>query len=205
MLCTFELYLCAAAELGINHYYLPCPSLLSLILLFNALFSFPLLFSSQGIWSCIHGVHIDMKKKAPELDFSPQANMLHLLKSAKSVALSPKRNTVLLQPSLLDVMSGKGSATGTTNTIYFKQHLCNGSQGFCCRRAVKRSVGLHEFSDVTLPFPYRVSTSKSDSLHLVARSNGIDRHDWKHFRWHSLRAKAADNVSASLPSIQTSA
>uniref|UniRef100_A0A672Z6Q3 Glutamate receptor n=1 Tax=Sphaeramia orbicularis TaxID=375764 RepID=A0A672Z6Q3_9TELE len=58
-----------------------------------------LLFTiSRGIWSCIHGVHIDMKKKAPELDFSPQANMLHLLKSAKSIALSsPKRNTVLLQ------------------------------------------------------------------------------------------------------------
>uniref|UniRef100_A0A8C7YR23 Glutamate receptor n=1 Tax=Oryzias sinensis TaxID=183150 RepID=A0A8C7YR23_9TELE len=69
-----------------------------------------LLFTiSRGIWSCIHGVHIDMKKKAPELDFSPQANMLHLLKSAKSLALSsPKRNTVLLQPSILDVMSGKG-------------------------------------------------------------------------------------------------
>uniref|UniRef100_M3ZFC4 Glutamate receptor n=1 Tax=Xiphophorus maculatus TaxID=8083 RepID=M3ZFC4_XIPMA len=65
---------------------------------------------SRGIWSCIHGVHIDMKKKAPELDFSPQANMLHLLKSAKSIALSsPKRNTVLLQPSILDMMSGKGT------------------------------------------------------------------------------------------------
>uniref|UniRef100_A0A3Q3KAB8 Glutamate receptor n=1 Tax=Monopterus albus TaxID=43700 RepID=A0A3Q3KAB8_MONAL len=58
-----------------------------------------LLFTiSRGIWSCIHGVHIDMKKKTPELDFSPQANMLHLLKSAKSIAMSsPKRNTVLLQ------------------------------------------------------------------------------------------------------------
>uniref|UniRef100_A0A672IHT1 Glutamate receptor n=1 Tax=Salarias fasciatus TaxID=181472 RepID=A0A672IHT1_SALFA len=55
-----------------------------------------LLFTiSRGIWSCIHGVHIDMKKKAPELDFSPQANMLHLLKSAKSIALSsPKRNSL---------------------------------------------------------------------------------------------------------------
>lgn len=53
-----------------------------------------------------------MKKKKPELNFSPQANMLHLLKSAKSVALSsPKRNTVLLQPSILDVMTGKGSVT----------------------------------------------------------------------------------------------
>lgn len=54
-----------------------------------------------------------MKKKKPELNFSPQANMLHLLKSAKSVALSsPKRNTVLLQPSILDVMTGKGTGTG---------------------------------------------------------------------------------------------
>uniref|UniRef100_A0A672Z6S7 Glutamate receptor n=1 Tax=Sphaeramia orbicularis TaxID=375764 RepID=A0A672Z6S7_9TELE len=74
-----------------------------------------LLFTiSRGIWSCIHGVHIDMKKKAPELDFSPQANMLHLLKSAKSIALSsPKRNTVLLQPTILDMVSGKGNATLT--------------------------------------------------------------------------------------------
>ncbi|XP_029706386.1 glutamate receptor ionotropic, NMDA 2A isoform X1 [Takifugu rubripes] len=71
-----------------------------------------LLFTiSRGIWSCIHGVHIDMKKKKPELNFSPQANMLHLLRSAKSVALSsPKRNTVLLQPSILDVMTGKGNS-----------------------------------------------------------------------------------------------
>lgn len=52
-----------------------------------------------------------MKKKAPELDFSPQANMLHLLKSAKSMALpSPKRNTVVVQPTILDMMSGKGTA-----------------------------------------------------------------------------------------------
>uniref|UniRef100_A0AAX7UMC3 Glutamate receptor n=1 Tax=Astatotilapia calliptera TaxID=8154 RepID=A0AAX7UMC3_ASTCA len=65
---------------------------------------------SRGIWSCIHGVHIDMKKKAPELGFSPQANMLHLLKSAKSIALpSPKRNTVVVQPSIIDMMSGKGT------------------------------------------------------------------------------------------------
>uniref|UniRef100_A0A8C6UZR9 Glutamate receptor n=1 Tax=Neogobius melanostomus TaxID=47308 RepID=A0A8C6UZR9_9GOBI len=69
-----------------------------------------LLFTiSRGIWSCIHGVHIDMKKKSPELDFSPQANMLHLLKSAKSMALSsPKPNTVVVQPSIMDVMTGKG-------------------------------------------------------------------------------------------------
>uniref|UniRef100_A0A8D2ZD30 Glutamate receptor n=1 Tax=Scophthalmus maximus TaxID=52904 RepID=A0A8D2ZD30_SCOMX len=76
-----------------------------------------LLFTiSRGIWSCIHGVHIDMKKKAPELDFSPQANMLHLLKSAKSMALSsPKRNTVLVQPSIMDVMTGKGTLSITND------------------------------------------------------------------------------------------
>lgn len=78
----------------------------------SKVFCISLSLSSQGIWSCIHGVHIDMKKKAPELDFSPQANMLHLLKSAKSMALSsPKRNTVLVQPSIMDVMTGKGTAT----------------------------------------------------------------------------------------------
>ncbi|KAM4603323.1 glutamate receptor ionotropic, NMDA 2A [Polymixia lowei] len=71
-----------------------------------------LLFTiSRGIWSCIHGVHIEMKKKTPELDFSPQANMLHLLKSAKSITMSsPKRNTVLLQPSIMEMMSGKGNS-----------------------------------------------------------------------------------------------
>uniref|UniRef100_A0A8C7YMQ9 Glutamate receptor n=1 Tax=Oryzias sinensis TaxID=183150 RepID=A0A8C7YMQ9_9TELE len=99
-----------------------------------------LLFTiSRGIWSCIHGVHIDMKKKAPELDFSPQANMLHLLKSAKSLALSsPKRNTVLLQPSILDVMSGKGivimfyitqTSFNDVNASKFKLNAA-GPQGF---------------------------------------------------------------------------
>uniref|UniRef100_A0A667X2P0 Glutamate receptor n=1 Tax=Myripristis murdjan TaxID=586833 RepID=A0A667X2P0_9TELE len=65
-----------------------------------------LLFTiSRGIWSCIHGVHIEMKKKTPELDFSPQANMLHLLKSAKSITMSsPKRNTVLLQPNIIEMI-----------------------------------------------------------------------------------------------------
>uniref|UniRef100_A0A7N6A3D9 Glutamate receptor n=1 Tax=Anabas testudineus TaxID=64144 RepID=A0A7N6A3D9_ANATE len=85
-----------------------------------------LLFTiSRGIWSCIHGVHIDMKKKTPELDFSPQANMLHLLKSAKSIALSsPKRNaTVLLQPSILDMMSGKGTVH---HNVYILNSLNSG-------------------------------------------------------------------------------
>ncbi|KAI3352477.1 hypothetical protein L3Q82_005427 [Scortum barcoo] len=89
-----------------------------------------LLFTiSRGIWSCIHGVHIDMKKKNPELDFSPQANMLHLLKSAKSMALSsPKRNTVLLQPSILDVMTGKDSSLWHSGEAHYMAHkMCQGS------------------------------------------------------------------------------
>uniref|UniRef100_A0AAQ5XKY3 Glutamate receptor n=1 Tax=Amphiprion ocellaris TaxID=80972 RepID=A0AAQ5XKY3_AMPOC len=88
-----------------------------------------LLFTiSRGIWSCIHGVHIDMKKKAPELDFSPQANMLHLLKSAKSIALSsPKRNTVLLQPSIMDVMTGKAPTLTAGITLSIKHTLKHNS------------------------------------------------------------------------------
>uniref|UniRef100_A0A8C6V2V7 Glutamate receptor n=1 Tax=Neogobius melanostomus TaxID=47308 RepID=A0A8C6V2V7_9GOBI len=60
-----------------------------------------LLFTiSRGIWSCIHGVHIDMKKKSPELDFSPQANMLHLLKSANHVGITFCGSS-MLSPCLL--------------------------------------------------------------------------------------------------------
>uniref|UniRef100_A0AAZ3S7R3 Glutamate receptor n=1 Tax=Oncorhynchus tshawytscha TaxID=74940 RepID=A0AAZ3S7R3_ONCTS len=69
-----------------------------------------LLFTiSRGIWSCVHGVHIELKKKPPELDFSPQANMLHLLKSAKKITLSsssPKRSPALLQPGIMNMMKG---------------------------------------------------------------------------------------------------
>uniref|UniRef100_A0A8K9X893 Glutamate receptor n=1 Tax=Oncorhynchus mykiss TaxID=8022 RepID=A0A8K9X893_ONCMY len=69
-----------------------------------------LLFTiSRGIWSCVHGVHIELKKKPPELDFSPQANMLHLLKSAKKITLSsssPKRSPALLQPGIINMMKG---------------------------------------------------------------------------------------------------
>ncbi|KAL1005383.1 hypothetical protein UPYG_G00058360 [Umbra pygmaea] len=67
-----------------------------------------LLFTiSRGIWSCIHGVHIEMKKKPPELDFSPQANMLHLLKSAKNITLSsPKRSPALMQPNIIHMIKG---------------------------------------------------------------------------------------------------
>uniref|UniRef100_A0A8C9X445 Glutamate receptor n=1 Tax=Sander lucioperca TaxID=283035 RepID=A0A8C9X445_SANLU len=94
-----------------------------------------LLFTiSRGIWSCIHGVHIDMKKKNPELDFSPQANMLHLLKSAKSMALSsPKRNTVVLQPNILDVMTGKGNITllhAVHLTVYILNNIYHNTTQF---------------------------------------------------------------------------
>uniref|UniRef100_A0A7N5ZRG2 Glutamate receptor n=1 Tax=Anabas testudineus TaxID=64144 RepID=A0A7N5ZRG2_ANATE len=101
-----------------------------------------LLFTiSRGIWSCIHGVHIDMKKKTPELDFSPQANMLHLLKSAKSIALSsPKRNaTVLLQPSILDMMSGKG-------TVHHNVYILNSLNTLCISEGDSLHLGFLSLS-----------------------------------------------------------
>uniref|UniRef100_A0A6Q2YVL3 Glutamate receptor n=1 Tax=Esox lucius TaxID=8010 RepID=A0A6Q2YVL3_ESOLU len=72
-----------------------------------------LLFTiSRGIWSCIHGVHIEMKKKPPELDFSPQANMLHLLKSAKNITLSsPKRSPALMQPNIIHMIKGRSMSS----------------------------------------------------------------------------------------------
>lgn len=88
-----------------------------------------------------------MKKKKPELNFSPQANMLHLLKSAKSVALSsPKRNTVLLQPSILDVMTGKGTRS---HTLGQDSRLC------CCQGYTQRRSSLF------------CAVNEGDSLHLV--------------------------------------
>ncbi|XP_042592524.1 glutamate receptor ionotropic, NMDA 2A-like [Cyprinus carpio] len=80
---------------------------------------------SRGIWSCIHGVHIEMKK-TPELGFSPQANMLHLLKSAKEITTlgvtSPKRPvSSILRPTtgLLEFMDGaKGNNLAQKNTPY---------------------------------------------------------------------------------------
>uniref|UniRef100_A0A672IFL6 Glutamate receptor n=1 Tax=Salarias fasciatus TaxID=181472 RepID=A0A672IFL6_SALFA len=111
-----------------------------------------LLFTiSRGIWSCIHGVHIDMKKKAPELDFSPQANMLHLLKSAKSIALSsPKRNTVLLQPSILDMVSGKGRLLCTL-IICCNMHL------IVCRIYIQINLTEKVTKWLTLPFTFLYS------------------------------------------------
>ncbi|XP_063067277.1 glutamate receptor ionotropic, NMDA 2A [Engraulis encrasicolus] len=77
-----------------------------------------LLFTiSRGIWSCIHGVHIELKK-APELDFSPQQNMLHLLKSAKELASATARQpgpggpAPFPPPAILQIM---GAAKGNNN------------------------------------------------------------------------------------------
>uniref|UniRef100_A0A8C2KRE8 Glutamate receptor n=1 Tax=Cyprinus carpio TaxID=7962 RepID=A0A8C2KRE8_CYPCA len=80
---------------------------------------------SRGIWSCIHGVHIEMKK-SPELGFSPQANMLHLLKSAKEITTlgvtSPKQPvSSILRPTtgLLEIMDGaKGNNLAQKNAPY---------------------------------------------------------------------------------------
>ncbi|XP_056596152.1 glutamate receptor ionotropic, NMDA 2A isoform X1 [Triplophysa dalaica] len=79
---------------------------------------------SRGIWSCIHGVHIEMKKP-PELGFSPQANMLHLLKSAKEITTlgvtSPKQPMSILPNTsgLLDLMGGgKGNNLSQKNAPY---------------------------------------------------------------------------------------
>ncbi|XP_064178736.1 glutamate receptor ionotropic, NMDA 2A-like [Anguilla rostrata] len=96
-----------------------------------------LLFSiSRGIWSCIHGIHIDMKKKSPDLDFSPQANMLKLIKSAKQMTNmsnlntsrinSPKRATDFMHssgPMLMDMMGDKGNFVYTDNRSYAPKEM----------------------------------------------------------------------------------
>ncbi|KAI5623081.1 glutamate receptor ionotropic, NMDA 2A [Silurus asotus] len=96
-----------------------------------------LLFTiSRGIWSCIHGVHIDMKKKSPDLDFSPQANMLKLIKSAKQMTNmtnlsgsrvnSPKRSGEFMHsagPMIMDLMSEKGNFVYTDNRSYAQKDI----------------------------------------------------------------------------------
>ncbi|KAB5554271.1 hypothetical protein PHYPO_G00048410 [Pangasianodon hypophthalmus] len=96
-----------------------------------------LLFTiSRGIWSCIHGVHIDMKKKSPDLDFSPQANMLKLIKSAKQMTNmtnlsgsrvnSPKRSGEYMHsagPMIMDLMSEKGNFVYTDNRSYAQKDV----------------------------------------------------------------------------------
>ncbi|KAL2086445.1 hypothetical protein ACEWY4_017504 [Coilia grayii] len=86
-----------------------------------------LLFTiSRGIWSCIHGVHIELKKP-PELDFSPQQNMLHLLKSAKELAVpggraglgpGPGHAALPQPPGLLQIMGAKGNSLVAKDAVY---------------------------------------------------------------------------------------
>uniref|UniRef100_A0A6Q2WV30 Glutamate receptor n=1 Tax=Esox lucius TaxID=8010 RepID=A0A6Q2WV30_ESOLU len=101
-----------------------------------------LLFSiSRGIWSCIHGVHIDMKKKS-DLDFSPQANMLKLIKSAKQMTNmsnmstsrinSPKRAAEFMHsagPMIMDMMAEKGNFIYADNRSYAPKDVVYGDPG----------------------------------------------------------------------------
>ncbi|XP_055079722.1 glutamate receptor ionotropic, NMDA 2A [Periophthalmus magnuspinnatus] len=96
-----------------------------------------LLFSiSRGIWSCIHGVHIDMKKKT-DLDFSPQDKMLKLIKSAKQMsnmanlaANSPKREFMhSAGPMIMDMMAEKGNFIYADNRSYAPKDMIYGDTG----------------------------------------------------------------------------
>ncbi|KAJ8245997.1 hypothetical protein GJAV_G00262550 [Gymnothorax javanicus] len=99
-----------------------------------------LLFTiSRGIWSCIHGVHIDMKKKSPDLDFSPQSNMLKLIKSAKQMTNlntsrinSPKRTSDFVHasgPMIMDMMGDKGNFVYTDNRSYAPKDMIYSDSG----------------------------------------------------------------------------
>lgn len=64
-------------------------------------------------------------KKLPELDFTPQANMLHLLKSAKEITTlgvtSPKRPVTSIlphNPGIMDLMGGKGNNLAPKDVLY---------------------------------------------------------------------------------------
>uniref|UniRef100_A0A8C7E5K9 Glutamate receptor n=1 Tax=Naja naja TaxID=35670 RepID=A0A8C7E5K9_NAJNA len=79
-----------------------------------------LLFSiSRGIYSCIHGVHIEEKKKSPHFTLtSSQTNMLKLLQTAKNMTnvnpgriSSPQRAAEFIRRGslMMDLMMEKGS------------------------------------------------------------------------------------------------
>ncbi|XP_039223862.1 glutamate receptor ionotropic, NMDA 2A isoform X2 [Crotalus tigris] len=79
-----------------------------------------LLFSiSRGIYSCIHGVHIEEKKKSPHFTLtSSQSNMLKLLQTAKNMTNvnpgrinSPQRAAEFIRRGslMMDLMMEKGS------------------------------------------------------------------------------------------------
>ncbi|XP_039741251.1 glutamate receptor ionotropic, NMDA 2A [Pteropus medius] len=91
-----------------------------------------LLFSiSRGIYSCIHGVHIEEKKKSPDFNLTgSQSNMLKLLRSAKNISGlsnmnssrmdSPKRAADLIQRGslIMDMVSDKGNLIYSDNRSF---------------------------------------------------------------------------------------
>ncbi|XP_069066511.1 glutamate receptor ionotropic, NMDA 2A [Pleurodeles waltl] len=91
-----------------------------------------LLFSiSRGIYSCIHGVHIEEKKKSPDFNLTnSQTNMLKLLRSAKNIATlsnlnpsrsnSPKRTSDFIQRGslLMDMVMDKGNLIYSENRSF---------------------------------------------------------------------------------------
>ncbi|XP_025772466.1 glutamate receptor ionotropic, NMDA 2A [Puma concolor] len=91
-----------------------------------------LLFSiSRGIYSCIHGVHIEEKKKSPDFNLTgSQSNMLKLLRSAKNISDmsnmnssrmdSPKRAGDFIQRGslIMDMVSDKGNLIYSDNRSF---------------------------------------------------------------------------------------
>lgn len=86
---------------------------------------------SQGIYSCIHGVHIEEKKKSPDFNLTgSQSNMLKLLRSAKNISGlsnmnssrmdSPKRAADLIQRGslIMDMVSDKGNLIYSDNRSF---------------------------------------------------------------------------------------
>uniref|UniRef100_A0A4W5QAP9 Glutamate ionotropic receptor NMDA type subunit 2A n=1 Tax=Hucho hucho TaxID=62062 RepID=A0A4W5QAP9_9TELE len=85
---------------------------------------------SRFISLCIHGVHIDMKKKS-ELDFSPQANMLKLIKSAKQMTnMSNLSASRINSPKRADGASYfKGNFIYADNRSYAPKEVIYGDTG----------------------------------------------------------------------------
>ncbi|XP_007498727.2 glutamate receptor ionotropic, NMDA 2A [Monodelphis domestica] len=91
-----------------------------------------LLFSiSRGIYSCIHGVHIEEKKKSPDFNLTgSQSNMLKLLRSAKNISnmsnlnssriSSPKRTSDYIQRGslIMDMVPDKGNLIYSDNRSF---------------------------------------------------------------------------------------
>ncbi|NWI14896.1 NMDE1 protein, partial [Crypturellus soui] len=88
-----------------------------------------LLFSiSRGIYSCIHGVHIEEKKKSPDFTLTnSQSNMLKLLRTAKNMTNinpsrinSPKRTADFIQRGslIMDMVMDKGNLIFADNRSY---------------------------------------------------------------------------------------